>query len=309
MKIIFAGTPEFAIPSLKVLLESQHTVCAVYTQPDRPAGRGRKLKPGPVKQLAESAGISVFQPLSLKSDEEIDKLASFDADLMVVAAYGLLLPSAVLSLPRLGCINVHASLLPRWRGASPIHHAILSGDIEAGVTIMELVLKLDAGPMLYKKGVVVGADETSGELHDRLSILGAEALQAVLPEIEAGTAKTIPQDDSEVTYASKLDKQQAMMDWTRSAIELERQVRAFNPWPVAQTIFGEKVLRIWRAKAIEVSDVADAPGSILKSDDGQMAVATGHGILRILEVQLPGGRRIDATDFLNAHDVSHIRLK
>ena len=309
MKIIFAGTPEFAIPSLKILLESQHTVCAAYTQPDRPAGRGRKLKPGPVKQLAESAGIPVFQSLSLKPDEEIERLALFDADLMVIAAYGLLLPSAVLTIPKLGCVNVHASLLPRWRGASPIQHAILSGDLEAGVTIMEVVLELDAGPMLYKKSVVVGADETSGELHDRLSVLGAEALKEVLPEIESGTVKAIPQDDAETTYASKLDKQQAMVDWSRPAIELERQVRAFNPWPVAQTTYGEKVLRIWRAKSMAANEAAEVPGSILMSDDRQIAVATGNGILNILEVQLPGGRRMSASAFLNAHDVSHIRLK
>jgi methionyl-tRNA formyltransferase len=307
MKILFAGTPEFAVPPLEMLLRSPHEVCAVYTQPDRPAGRGRKLTPGPVKQLAASHGIPVFQPVSLKGEEEQAQLRSLAPDLMVVVAYGLLLPKAVIDIPRLGCVNIHASLLPRWRGAAPIQRAVQAGDEYTGVTIMFIEPRLDAGPMLHKKSCRIGALETAGEVHDRLSVLGAEALAETLPDLEAGTVGPEIQDEAEVTYAAKLDKDEAPLDWTRPALVLERQVRAFNPWPVATTEYRGDALRVWRAEALD-DEVPDAePGAVL-SRDKTLEVATGQGVLRLLEVQLPGGKRISAQDFLNAFPARSERL-
>jgi methionyl-tRNA formyltransferase len=307
MKVIFAGTPEFAVPTLQMLLDSEHEVCAVYTQPDRPAGRGRKLTASPVKLVAQHHHIPVCQPENLKSAEEQAKLQDWQADLMVVIAYGLILPKAVLAIPRLGCVNVHASLLPRWRGAAPIQRAVEAGDPETGVTIMFIEPKLDAGPMLHKAACAILPLETAGELHDRLAIIGAQALRDCLPDIAAVRLLPEIQDESEVTYAEKLDKTEAMLDWTRPAIELERRVRAFNPWPVAQTRFRGDTLRIWLAQAIDTT--ASLPsGQIETTNPKTLDVATGSGMLRILELQLPGGRRMSAADFLNANDVHGLRL-
>lgn len=306
MKIIFAGTPEFAVPPLEALLASQHQVCAVYTQPDRPAGRGRKLTPSPVKQVAERHGIPVFQPLGLKDPAEQEQLQTLQADLMVVVAYGLILPKAVLEIPRLGCINIHASLLPRWRGAAPIQRAVLAGDEEAGITIMFIEPRLDAGPMLLKKACPIGPLETAGELHDRLSRLGADALMETLPALESGTIQPEIQDEFLVTYAAKLDKEEALLDWSKPAIDLERQVRAFNPWPVAETEYRGQKLRIWLAEALDEATTA-VPGTVLARDK-TLDVATGRGVLRLLEVQLPGAKRITAQDFLNAHPVQSEHL-
>jgi len=307
MKVIFAGTPEFAVPTLQMLLDSEHEVCAVYTQPDRPAGRGRKLTASPVKQLALSQGIPVHQPESLKGADEQAELASFEADLMVVVAYGLILPKVVLGIPRLGCINIHASLLPRWRGAAPIQRAVAAGDLETGVTIMNIEPKLDAGPMRHKASCPILPLETAGELHDRLAVLGASALSDCLPAIADASLTAEVQDEALVTYAEKLDKAEALLDWQLPAPVLERRVRAFNPWPVAQTPFKGEMLRIWRAEALpQVTGLA--PGQIEPSSAKTIDVATGEGILRILELQLPGGRRLGASDFLNAHDVRGVRL-
>ncbi|WP_305906417.1 methionyl-tRNA formyltransferase [Methylomarinum sp. Ch1-1] len=306
MKIIFAGTPDFAVPTLQMLIDSEHQVCAVYTQPDRPAGRGRKLKPGPVKQLAQAAGIPVHQPETLKTDRDLLQLRSFDADLMVVVAYGIILPQSVLETPKLGCINVHGSLLPRWRGAAPIHRALLAGDRETGITIMQVVKKLDAGDMLHKEVCEITAQDTSGDLHDRLAALGAIGLQKVLVQLEQGAVVAEKQDENLVTYAEKLQKSEAQLDWNQSAIELDRKVRGLNPWPVAQTSYQGKALRIWKAEVIDGE--AGLPAGTVSCHDKQVDVATGDGWLRLLEVQLPGGKRMDVQAFMNAHAVDGVRL-
>ena len=306
MKIIFAGTPDFAVPALQMLIDSEHKVCAVYTQPDRPAGRGRKLAPSPVKALALAANIPVFQPETLKADEDIAMLASLDADLMVVVAYGLMLPQAVLDAPKQGCINIHGSLLPRWRGAAPIHRAVIAGDKKTGVTIMRVIKKLDAGDMLHKEACDIEPHHTSSDLHDKLAELGAIGCQKVIAQIDNGALVAEKQDEALVTYASKLDKSEAILDWQLSALVLDRMVRGLNSWPVAQTLFKGKVLRIWKAS---VSDNEMALSSGLASQQGkQMLVGTGQGNLSLLEVQLPGGKRMDIQAFLNAHEVNGVEL-
>jgi methionyl-tRNA formyltransferase len=306
MKIIFAGTPEFAVPTLQMLLDSEHEVCAVYTQPDRPAGRGRKLQPSPVKELALKTGIPVFQPETLKTDEDLRQIASFNADLMVVVAYGVILTQAVLDTPRLGCINVHGSLLPRWRGAAPIQRAIMAGDEKTGVTIMRMVRKLDAGDMLHKEECVIGPNDTASDLHDKLAHLGAIGLAKVLEQIKAGTVHAEKQDEALVTYAEKLEKSEAVLDWAQPAEQLARKVRGLNAWPVAQTLCRGEILRIWRAEAINADTNAE-PGSV-RCANKTMDVATGKGMLRLHEVQLPGGKRMSIQAFLNAHDVDALKL-
>ncbi|WP_374086678.1 methionyl-tRNA formyltransferase [Methylomicrobium lacus] len=306
MRILFAGTPEFAVPTLKMLLASGHEICAVYTQPDRPAGRGRKLQPSPVKETALAAGIPVLQPESLKSADAIAQLAAFEPDLMVVVAFGMILPQAVLDVPKYGCLNVHASLLPRWRGAAPIQRALMAGDAETGVTIMRIVLKLDAGDMLHKEVIGIGSDDTAGDLHDKLAALGPVGLEKVLRQVESGTVKAEPQDEAQVTYAAKLEKSEAALDWTQPADALDRQVRGLNPWPVAQTLYRGEALRVWRAEPIPGNAAAE-PGRVSCARK-QMDVATGDGWLRLLEVQLPGGKRMPAQAFLNAHDIDGQKL-
>jgi methionyl-tRNA formyltransferase len=303
MKIIFAGTPEFAVPSLQVLLDSEHEICAVYTQPDRPAGRGRKLHVSPVKALAMSAGIPVFQPLTMKADEDLLQISSFNADLIVVVAYGMILTQAVLDVPRLGCLNVHASLLPRWRGAAPIQRSLMAGDEKTGVTIMQIVRKLDAGDMVHKEECVIDAEDTASILHDKLAMLGAIGLGKVLMQIVAGTLHPEPQDEALVTYAEKLEKCEAVIDWTQPATDLVRKVKGLNSWPVAQTVYQGNVLRIWDAAAVNnASSVQLEPGVVCNAEK-HMDVATGNGFLRLLEVQLPGGKRLPIQAFLSAHDV------
>lgn len=306
LRILFAGTPDFSVPPLRALLASEHEVVGVYTQPDRPAGRGRKLTPSPVKAVALEAGIPVEQPLNFKDPADVATLAAYQADLMVVVAYGLLLPISVLEAPRLGCINIHASILPRWRGAAPIQRAVLAGDENSGVAIMQMEKGLDTGPVFLMKETPLQADETGGSLHDRLSVLGADALMAALPGIADGSTVPEPQDDEQSTYAKKLDKAEAWIDWNQSAEAIERQVRAFNPWPVAQTRLEDANMRIWDAYAIKGE--AANPGMVMAAGREGIDVATGDGLLRIVQLQMPGKRAMSAQDFINANAIQGMQL-
>ena len=306
MKIIFAGTPDFAVPTLQQLIESNHEVCAIYTQPDRPAGRGRKPSSSPIKTIAVKANIPVLQPETLKTDEDLNLFSSFKADLMVVVAYGIILPQTILDTPRFGCINIHGSLLPRWRGAAPIHRALLAGDTTTGITIMQVIKKLDAGDMLHKESCPIKANSTSSILHDKLAQLGAIGIEKVLAQIEAGTLHPEKQDESLVTYAEKLDKKEAWIDWKLSAIEIDRKIRGLNSWPVAQTLYSGKTLRIWKA-AISRESSSLSIGSVFLHTK-QLGVVTGQGVIDLLEVQLPGKKRMDIQAFLNAHPIEGIIL-
>lgn len=298
MKIIFAGTPEFSVPTLEALINSPHEVVAVYTQPDRPKGRGRHLAASPIKELAVAKHIPVEQPLSLKKPEIQAQLAQYAADVMVVVAYGLILPKAVLDLPKYGCINVHASLLPRWRGASPIQQAILAGDKKSGVTIMQMDIGLDNGDMLLQKTCEIHADETAQTLHDRLSEIGASALLQTLDLLAQHKLQPEKQDEKLVTHAPKINKTDAKINWQLSAIEIERQVRGYNPWPIAFCELNGAPVRIWQAKAINES-VTATPGSVIGLEDHAIIVATGEGLLAIEKLQLAGGKPITAQDFIN----------
>jgi methionyl-tRNA formyltransferase len=299
VRIIFAGTPDFAVPSLRALLESKHEVCAVYTQPDRPAGRGRKLHPSPVKELAINAGIPVFQPPNLKQEADLQQFRELKPALMVVVAYGMILPQAVLDIPTFGCINVHGSLLPRWRGAAPIQRALMAGDEKTGVTIMRIIHKLDAGDMLHKEECAINDSDTAGDLYDKLAALGATGLEKVLTQLESGTVHAEKQDESLVTYAEKLSKSEAELDWSIPASQLARKVKGLNPWPVAQTHYQGEVLRIWQAEAIASNSKA-TPSTVITTNK-TLDVATGDGLLRLHEVQLPGGKRLPIQAFLNSH--------
>jgi methionyl-tRNA formyltransferase len=300
-RLIFAGTPAFAVPSLRALIRSGQAPVAVYTQPDRPSGRGRKTRPSPVKTTALDAGIPVHQPPTLRDASAGAKLVALEADLMIVAAYGLILPQTALDAPRLGCVNIHASLLPRWRGAAPIQRAILAGDEATGICIMRMEAGLDTGPVFRCREVAIAADDTGGSLHDRLAAVGADLLLEVLPGILDGSLAPVPQDHARATYAKKLEKAEAAVDWSRDAPSIERQVRAFNPWPVAQTRLDGEVLRLWLARALPGS--GGPPGAVLHAGREGIDVATGDGLLRILSLQAPGKRPVDAAAFVNSRDL------
>jgi methionyl-tRNA formyltransferase len=295
--IIFAGTPQFSVSALSHLLNSRHTIKAVYTQPDRPAGRGRKVTASPVKELALQHQLPIYQPVTLRDVSEQQKLAALDADIMVVVAYGLLLPLPVLTAPKLGCLNIHASLLPRWRGAAPIQRAILAGDSETGVTIMQMNEGLDTGDMLYKVGCTINADDTSLTLQQKLAQIGAEALLKTLDQLSSIHAEV--QNNSLANYAHKITKEEAKLDWALPAIELDRKIRAFIPWPVAFTQCENNLLRIFAADVLD-KEVKATPGTIVEVSTNGIDVATGQGILRIKSLQLPGGRQLPVADVLNA---------
>ncbi|WP_263081442.1 methionyl-tRNA formyltransferase [Endozoicomonas sp. Mp262] len=299
LRVIFAGTPEFAREHLQAILDSKHEVIAAYTQPDRPAGRGQKLKPSPVKALAQENNIPVFQPRSLKTEEAQKELAALDADIMVVVAYGLILPQMVLDTPRLGCINVHGSILPRWRGAAPIQRAIQAGDTQSGVTIMQMDAGLDTGDMLLKAHCPIMATDTSADLHDRLIEVGQPALIKALDALATHTIQPEKQDDDQACYAHKLNKEEARLDWEKSSMALERHIRAFNPWPVATAEFDGQIIRIREAAAI-ASNTNEKPGTLIDANKKGLDITCGEGVLRVTNVQLPGSRAMSVQDLLNS---------
>jgi len=302
LRIIFAGTPDFAATALTALIEAAAEknidVIAVYTQPDRPAGRGRQLKASPVKDVALKHSIDVFQPDNFKQPEDLEQLKQLSADLMIVAAYGIILPLSVLTTPLLGCINIHASLLPRWRGAAPIQRAIAAGDAQTGITIMQMDEGLDTGDMLLTKTCEISQHDTGSSLHDKLAELGAKSLLEALEGLQCHTLKAVPQDNTHACYAHKLNKQEAFIDWQHSAIEIERQVRAFNSWPVAQTHFDNKVIRIWQASSQTATSDKSA-GEIITINKDAIVVSCAEGSLSITDLQLAGAKRMSVQALLN----------
>jgi methionyl-tRNA formyltransferase len=306
LRVAFAGTPAFALPPL-VALHAAHTLVGVMTQPDRPAGRGRELAASPVKQKALEYGVPVLQPQRLRGDaaaleQTLAQLRSLQPDVMVVVAYGLILPREVLELPRLGCLNIHASLLPRWRGAAPIQRAILAGDAETGVAIMQMDEGLDTGAVLTSATQAIGAETTSATLHDQLAALGAQQLLVALDGLAAGTLHALPQATEGVSYAQKLSKAESAIDWRRDATEIDRQIRAFNPWPATETRLDGEVVKLLRSRisAGEQASGAVEPGTLLGLEGDALRVACGKGVLQVLELQRAGRKAVAARDFYNA---------
>ncbi|AJI94022.1 methionyl-tRNA formyltransferase [Yersinia ruckeri] len=299
LRVIFAGTPDFAARHLDALTASRHQVVGVFTQPDRPAGRGNKLTPSPVKILAEQHHIPVFQPKSLRPEENQHLVADLNADIMVVVAYGLILPKAVLEMPRLGCINVHGSLLPRWRGAAPIQRSLWAGDKETGITIMQMDVGLDTGDMLHKIACQILPEDTSASLYNKLAELGPQGMLTTLQQLAVGQAKPEVQDEQLVTYAEKLSKEEAKLDWSLSAQQLERCIRAFNPWPVSYFVIDEQPVKVWQAQVLPaVEDVQ--PGTIVQADKQGIQVGTAEGVLNITQLQPAGKKSMSAADLLNS---------
>lgn len=301
LNIVFAGTPDFAATHLQALITSKHKVIAVYSQPDRPAGRGKKLQASAVKQLALSHNIDVLQPSSLKTSEAQEQLASLQADVMVVVAYGLILPQGILDTPKLGCLNVHGSLLPKWRGAAPIQRAIWAGDLHTGVTVMQMDKGLDTGPMLCKKSILITEQDTSASLYPKLAELGPAALLESLSQLD--TVIPEPQDDAQASYATKLSKQEANIDWTLDAAQLARNVRAFNPWPVVYFVTQTIAVKVWQARAVPLTDQYSkaVPGEIVQASKEGIVIMTGENMLLIESLQLPGKKPLPVRDILNGH--------
>lgn len=298
LKIIFAGTPDFAARHLDALLASEHQVVGVFTQPDRPAGRGNKLTPSPVKLLAQAHDIPVFQPKSLKPEENQHLVADLQADIMVVVAYGLILPKAVLRMPRLGCINVHGSLLPRWRGAAPIQRSLWAGDTETGVTIMQMDVGLDTGDMLHKLSCPITAEDTSASLYEKLAQLGPQGMLLTLDLLASGNARPEVQDEALVSYAEKLSKEEARLDWSLSAAQLERCIRAFNPWPMSYFMIEEQPVKVWQATVLPHQN--KQPGEIVHADKQGIQIATADGVLNLVSLQPAGKKAMSAQDLLNS---------
>ncbi|MEZ9566892.1 methionyl-tRNA formyltransferase [Vibrio artabrorum] len=299
LRIVFAGTPDFAARHLAALLSSEHDVVAVYTQPDRPAGRGKKLTASPVKNIALENNIPVYQPENFKSDEAKQELAELNADIMVVVAYGLLLPQVVLDTPRLGCINVHGSILPRWRGAAPIQRSIWAGDKETGVTIMQMDIGLDTGDMLSIATLPIEATDTSASMYEKLAGLGPDALVDCLADIASGKAIAEKQDDELANYAKKLSKEEARINWNDEAAHIERCVRAFNPWPMSHFEAAENSIKVWQSRVAE--QTSDKPaGTILQADKTGIYVATGQGVIVLEQLQVPGKKAMSVQDILNS---------
>ena len=298
LKIIFAGTPDFAARHLDALLASEHQVVGVFTQPYRPSGRGNKLTPGPVKVLAQSHDVPVFQPKSLKPEENQQLVADLQADIMVVVAYGLILPKAVLDMPRLGCINVHGSLLPRWRGAAPIQRSLWAGDSETGVTIMQMDVGLDTGDMLHKLSCPITPEDTSASLYDKLAELGPQGMLDTLDLLASGKAQPEVQDEALVSYAEKLSKEEARLDWSLSAAQLERCIRAFNPWPVSFFLIEDQPVKVWQASVLPHQN--KQPGEIIHADKNGIQIATADGVLNLLSLQPAGKKAMSAQDLLNS---------
>jgi len=307
---VYAGTPDFAVPALAALLDEGYTVPCVYTQPDRPAGRGRKVQMSPVKQLALEHGLEIQQPQSLRDPEQLDEqliqLQSYDCHLMVVAAYGQILPAEILQIPTYGCINIHASLLPRWRGAAPIHRAIEAGDKKTGISIMQMDKGLDTGDVLHTVETAIGVNTTTSELHDQLAALGAEALMHTMESLHANSLTPKPQDEALANYANKITKNESVVDWSLPAIEIHKKVCAFNPWPVAQTMIADEVIRIWETSVVDKPTQSETG----KTNNGQIVrasvyldVCTGDGVLRIHRVQPSGKKAMSVRDFLNSRRV------
>jgi len=308
LRVAFAGTPDFALPAFHALAGSRHELVGVLTQPDRPKGRGRQLAASPVKLAALARGVPVSQPVSLKTEADRIELAAWRPDVLVVVAYGLILPRAALDLPRLGCVNIHASLLPRWRGAAPIQRAILAGDTQTGVSIMRMDVGLDTGPVFLERIVAIGPQETGGSLHDQLAELGGPAVVQVLDELAVDVAKWTPQREDGITYAAKIDKAEALIDWSRDAVEIERKVRAFNPWPIAETRLDAEQLRIYSATPLDRASSSHEPGTIAEVRPDSIVVACGQGSLAVTEVQRPGRKPIAVRDLINTLDLSGRRL-
>ncbi|EDP99576.1 methionyl-tRNA formyltransferase [Shewanella benthica] len=299
LNIVFAGTPDFAARHLQALIDSEHHVIGVYSQPDRPAGRGKKLQASPVKTLALEHNIPIYQPKSLRDEAAQQELSGLNADLMVVVAYGLILPQVVLDTPRLGCINVHGSILPRWRGAAPIQRALWAGDKETGITIMQMDLGLDTGDMLLKTQLTIEDDDTSGSLYDKLALQGPDALIQALAGLANGELKAEKQDETLANYAKKLSKEEAELDWNKSALQLWREIRAFNPWPISHFSHNDASIKVRQAKVSE--SISDAPaGTIISADKNGIEIATGEGVLSLQNMQLPGKKPLSVGDILNS---------